>query len=541
MTLLPNKSITQHAAKHSSQVNKMLFAAELVQRLGNARVFSSCRLRDYFAIEGIKIWEIVEPTLAAFEIPRILDADNQITERLKYKVRSRLAQTKYESIRRKELHAAKARSQKKDAVKHDIQVLLFGFSGYMERDVIAPLARDIRDNNLSYYTIVDDNTSLTATANNTSGDHLNIWSLWNRDCEKQLSHISKFYKSKLAAFDCNAIRQLYEACESPCSLSIFSAFMKYVFHALLPHYFHHVIIAETIYSHSQVKWNISPDVSDPRVRAFCLVGRKYQTKWADIQFGIYSLESVEWIFCQSDLVFAWGEFSRSLLNNFGVPKNIIHVVGSPKFDSLVGVKSKFFRPSNDAIRSVNVLFCSMYALKSYANIPKFEETLKRVKSDVVKFAKKNPRIKLTIKLHPLEDDGLIKQLTSNDSNVVIVGGAADIRDYIKECDVFITLGSTSTIDAILLEKAVIFPNYEGLIWWDDIYLKSAVAIDASTSEHLDNLLQNLDVVHEVSESDVMRRNRKEFINNWVSFSDQKSTTKILRVTGLLQQHDSVAE
>jgi CDP-glycerol glycerophosphotransferase (TagB/SpsB family) len=175
----------------------------------------------------------------------------------------------------------------------------------------------------------------------------------------------------------------------------------------------------------------------------------------------------------------------------------------------------------------------MYALKSYSNIPDFEKNLKLVKSDIIKFATQNSRVKLTIKLHPLEDDSLIKELTSDDSNIVIVSGAADIRDYIKECDVFITLGSTATIDAILLGKAVIFPNYDGLVWWDDIYLKSAVTIQAPTSKRLENLLQNLAPLLEVNESVEMSRNRNAFISKWVYFSDEESSKIILRATGLI--------
>ena len=67
-------------SKHRTQIGKMQFAAELVQQIGDAKIFMSSSLRDYFVIGGIKIWEIVEPTLAAFEIPRILDADDRVAE-----------------------------------------------------------------------------------------------------------------------------------------------------------------------------------------------------------------------------------------------------------------------------------------------------------------------------------------------------------------------------------------------------------------------------------------------------------------------------
>lgn len=524
----------------TTQVEKMLFAAELVRRIGDARVFSSNRLRDYFIVDDVRLWEIIEPTLAAFEVPRTLDADNKATDRLKYSARSRLAQLKYRNLRRKELNLVKSPIPIENIINDQIDVLLFGYSGYMERDVITPLTRHIRDAKLSYYIITDNNTSSTAFTDNTSEDRLNIWVLWNHDCDKELSRISKDYKRLLDALDHKILRQLYDSCGAPCSLSIFAALIRYVFNALLPHYFYHIVIAQRLYKHARVKWNISPDVSDPRIRAFCLVGRNYKAKWADIQFGIYSLESVEWIFCQSDFVFVWGEFSRNLINNFGVQKDLIHVTGSPKFDSLVSIKSSSAKAKRYEYRIINVLFCSIYALKSYANIPKYMDALNSVKADVVRFATQNPRINLTIKLHPLEDASQIRSLVSRNGNIVIVNGSADIRDYIKECDVFITMGSTSTIDAILLDKAVIFPNYDGLVWWDDIYLNSEVTIQASTSNALEDLLKNIARLLEVNERDEMKEKRKAFISKWVYFSDEESSKIILRATGLTQQQDSVA-
>jgi len=59
----------------------------------------------------------------------------------------------------------------------------------------------------------------------------------------------------------------------------------------------------------------------------------------------------------------------------------------------------------------------------------------------------------------------------------------------KACDVFITLGSTATMDALVARKLVIFPSFPGLVWWDDMYLKNNVAVVVQSGEELERKLK----------------------------------------------------
>jgi hypothetical protein len=519
--------------KWNNQIEKMQYSAEIIRAIGNAKINSHGSLRDYFCLKGINIWEVVEPTIAAFEFPRLLDADKNTTERLKYKIRSRLAPLKYKVLRKKEIKNNKNSILFDNIKKNKIDILLFGFSGYMERDVLAPLVRPISNAKLKHYVISDSYSSSTANDKN-NVSRLNIWSLWDNECQNELVQLEESYSILMTEFSHETICDLYEICKYSCSISIFKEFIKYVFNALIPNYFHYIIVAEKIYRNTEVNWNFSPDVSDPRVRAFCLLARNYKVMWADVQFGIYSLESVEWNFCKSDLVFVWGQFFRDLLIQFNVKSSKIIITGSPKFDNLIINKSNLDSLKCKENSVVNVLFCSMYSLKSYTNISKFDSTLKLIKTDVIKHTMENPNINLIFKLHPLESDNQIKKLVRRISNIIIVDGAVDIRPYIKECDVFITMGSTSTIDAILLEKPIIYANYEGLVWWDDIYLKSEISVQAKNSKCMKNILDNINLVIQENEDDETIRNRNKFINKLVCFSNEESSIKILRATGFIQ-------
>lgn len=77
---------------------------------------------------------------------------------------------------------------------------------------------------------------------------------------------------------------------------------------------------------------------------------------------------------------------------------------------------------------------------------------------------------------------------------------------------FITLGSTSTIDALLLSKPVIFPNYEGLVWWDDMYLNASVVTSAPTPLALKKILENIEDVVRTYQGTRVATNCRRFLD-----------------------------
>lgn len=512
-----------------SQVEKMHHSANVVKNIGDFRGNNKVSLREYLTIDGVGLWEIIEPTLAAFEYPRVLDCENKLPRLLKYEFRSYFSNLKYKRSRIKDVKYSKLINCDTPLRFNDVSALLYGYSGYMERDVIKPLSIGLDNNNIKYYILFDNLTSKTSEADEIN-NRINVWCFWDDECQKNI----KIFKEKYMELIKN-VNSLYlfelRNCNFFGSNIAFKAFFRYVLNVLLPNYFYYVILAQKIFNKLKVAWNISPDVSDPKIRAFCLVGKQKKVQWADIQFGIYGEEAVEWRFCLSDYVAVWGQSFYEIFKNFGIPERNIHITGSPKFDLLDPLCHK---PEVKVKKDVNILFCSMYFLNAYSNIPGYARALSAIKHDIVKYTALNADVNLTIKLHPLEDSAELSNIVNGLSNVRLIRGADDIRKYIPSCDVFVTLGSTSTMDAILLGKPVIYPNYDGLVWWDDIYLKSSVVIQTSSPDLLKDMLCNPEKIFSVYQSENMKYDRARFINKWLGFKGEESAMKILKGTGLLQ-------
>ena len=518
-----------------TRVQLMEICAELVKLLGDSENDQGISTRDYLCLDGVSLWEIVEPTLAAFELPRAIDSEKNFIEKLKYKIRSYVIKIRYQTRRSREVKSYAPLTPARDSENLKVDAIFFGFSGYMERDIISPFLRHLDNGKIKYAVLGDNETCNTANVDLLAKERINIWSLWDAECNHILDNLQKMYWGLLKGGDRASLLESITCNRLGISKSTATSFIQYVFQSLIPHYFHHLVIAKKIYGSGGVRWNISPDVSDPKIRAFCLVGKQLSVKWADIQFGIYGKESTEWNFCSSDYVAAWGPSSAKLLKEFQVREEIVHVTGSPKFDGLINRYSEVANCSCNEHEKINVLFCSMYALKAYLNIPGFEDALDKVKQDIIEFSGKNSRINLIIKLHPLEDSAKIIANIALYNNIKIVEGAADIREYIKKCDVFITLGSTSTMDALLLSKPIIFPNYDGLVWWDDVYLKSSVVISAPSSKKLENIIRNLSDIVKSYDSTEIAHNSKLFTEERILFSNISSSETILLQCGLLDE------
>lgn len=515
------------------KIRQVRLCAASVKSLGDMDVYHGCTLRNFLKLNGVSLWEVVEPIVAAFELPRALESDRSIAERLKYRLRSHVAGVKYLFNRSRETRKVEAPGPTQLPAGAKWDAIFFGFSGYMERDIIRPFFTHLDAENVKYAILSDHGTMNTATVESSGKDRVNIWSLWDKECGNRVSQFQKEYFKLLGIMDREMLVGIL-ATNIP-FLSKFNAisFLKYTLESLIPYYFYHLVIAEKLYKDSEVKWNISPDVADPRIRAFCLTARQQGTQWADIQYGIYGREATEWSFCIADYLAVWGDEFARLFREFNVREEIIHITGSPKFDSLLAGKSNCSAADRYRGKKVRVLFCSMYALQAYSNIPKFAQTLRTVKREIIEYASLNPDVELTIKLHPLEDAAFMQSVVSGLDGIKIIGGAADIRELILNCDVFITLGSTATIDALLLSKLVIFPNYEGLVWWDDIYLRSSVVIEARSTFELRELFGNIAEVAMSERYSAVLENRRKFLEDRILFSNDSSARRILKALGLL--------
>jgi CDP-glycerol glycerophosphotransferase (TagB/SpsB family) len=252
----------------------------------------------------------------------------------------------------------------------------------------------------------------------------------------------------------------------------------------------------------------------------------------EIMFAdVVSMDAISWRFFKANHVSVSGDKAKNVIQNFGVPAELITVNGSPRYDSFFDISTDELKKKSARLRNDNVkvmaLFASTLSLNAY---DKFVDPtiLSSVKKTIFQAADQVEKINLVVKPHPLEDVSALKHLATGYRNITFVGAEEDIRELTKICDVFITLGSMSTLGALILRKPVIWPAFSGSIWWEeeDPFIMSGATLVARSMEELVNyLLCLIDGKGDMLLNDI-ESSRQLFLENWLYRPDGQASYRI---------------
>ena len=224
--------------------------------------------------------------------------------------------------------------------------------------------------------------------------------------------------------------------------------------------------AQRLAAQEHIKYILSCDVSDPRVRVFQNIFQQSGKLVFEQQFAVCGAESVEWRFSQAYKLFAWGEKSKQILIGHGVPEDSILVSGCPRYDFYqTHTKHDCRKYIADryhlgSYENLIVVACTYhdYSHRDYASC----EVLTEMEDDVVRLAAGNPNCLFVMKAHPHDQSSrLASRYQDSSRNLIFVDGIGDSKMLVGSADVFIGFGTTVTIDACVAGLSIICPNYEG--------------------------------------------------------------------------------
>lgn len=409
--------------------------------------------------------------------------------------------------------------------------LLLGFSGYMYRDVLEPVRRYLDKDLKMKCVVLSDDGRFQQSAVKLSGDDIqSIWSHWNSpvsaDEKKAYSKLREVLKEVriehlLPALDSNEQQTIWPRLEPT---------FKWLWMVYLPSLIPYLVLAKHILKAHPNAVIISPDQADPRIRLFCAIGRLYGIPCLEVQFGVCGMESVEWQFFACDRLAVWGNTARQVVSDHGVPARCITVSGSPRYDSLanssreqlVNVKARLGISAGNAM----VLFASHPSPAYYKDSGNSTGKPRSIQQVVFQAADRLPGMTLVVKPHPLENMLETKKLAEGYKNIIFVDKSEDIRELTKACDVYITLGSTATMDALVGRKLVIYPSFPGFVWWDDMYLKNNVAVVAKSEEELIDKLKEAVGERGGAMLDEMEPARQRFLSDFIHHTDGRAAMRI---------------
>ncbi len=236
---------------------------------------------------------------------------------------------------------------------------------------------------------------------------------------------------------------------------------------------------------------------------------------------------------------AWGEYSRELLAEWGVPPEKIKITGVPRYDAFLKKKRN--------PKSIRKKVCKDLALATGKKIfvlatdPFHEadradfvgnyltqEEIRKLIFTVIEAVKAFPNAELVIKLHPrdrYEDftNAWIQEAGASDVKVVRTYSTPDL---VQACDVLLTICSTVAIEAILCDKPVITVNLRG---GRDLqpHAEKGVAVGAKDARTLKEAIKR--ILSEPAAAAELKKNRGKVIPEYVFSTDGKSSARAAQV------------
>jgi len=415
----------------------------------------------------------------------------------------------------------------------DQTILCLGFSDYIYRDVLQPVANllaerpDCRVVSLSDKSWHKANQSLCQNVL-----YQTVWQHWNQQVCRQISHLKQ--EVNLTKINLRASNYMLSVAshDDQCMRRYLEYVLNLFFRVFFPFFIPQAIVARHILESHRPALIISPDVADPRTRIYTLLCRQMGIPCMEVQFGATGVEGIEWQFFTADKVAVWGEDSKKAMLKHGIPAEKIIITGSPRHDCLVNVPAAAAKEMRAKLgvpeKSVMVLLASAYQLKTYSDYSN-PGILRSMKRAVFEAANNTPGIFLVVKPHPLENVRETSSFAGKNKKIIFVSQKSDIRELTRICDVFVSFGSTATADALVAGKPVICPVFPEWIWSELFMNTGATLVPTSPQEVLETFQLVASGAHEGVRAK-LETARQTFLSNLVYRTDGLATERVAKVS-----------
>lgn len=513
-------------AEPTNVIETLQESADLVKTWGNARLLNGQTLADALTIHGIPLWDVVAVDLARVYVPMALWLGTRRPP-LAQRLRPYLSWAKRAVLER----AASGRRVSGSAGwPPPPSVLFLGFGTYMYRDVLQPvIAELVRGHDLSVVSVYDDRDRATAVSAR-GREARSIWEYWDDGTRRVAQALERDLRAVVATLRANAeLPRLLQSLGRSLWPQVGHT-VQWFFRVHLPRLLEHAAVAQHLLQTHKPALIVSPDVADPRTRLYCLMARCLGISSLQIQFGGCGPDSIEWQFFVGDRLGVWGEEARDVILSHGVPADIVVVTGSPRHDSLVHVapagvaetRVRFGVPPGRPM----VLFASVFELDAHvSNADRGSVDL--VKRAILDAAARVAGMTLVVKPHPLEHVLDMKRQVGSRQQIVVADSGDDIRELIKACDAFVTLGSTSTFDALIANKLVICPVLPGWPGSDlPFYASTGATVVARSEDEIAGIFRTIVDGSSVDVLAGLDGHRTRFLDRWVHHVDGQAASRV---------------
>jgi hypothetical protein len=498
-------------------------SAKLVKNIGEVNIYKEISVKKYLTVDGISYWDVISSILAINYFPKALSSN--------YKEKKLI--TTHDLLKRNinfiyfyiKLKLNKSRNISNKPINNSSYILL-GFTKYMYRDVLEPIAKSLEKSN-SIIVVTDKKFK-----NESNIKYLSILDFTNRDVKKEFKVIRK--KIKIAIkylLNSKDIREYIE--HNNIKWQIFYNIILNVYKNVFPKLILEAIVSKSIIKKFNPALIISPDVNDPRTRLFCLAARLFGIKTLEIQFAIFNENDVEWRFFIADYLAIHGEAYTKIMKYHGIQNCKMEITGSPRYDN---VKKRDIKSSNylNIIPKDRIIVLFASGPNDFGAV--FEASKRNEMINALFRAfESNDQMSLIVKPHPLEKVKELKMKTNKESNIIFADKESDIRDLLRISDVFITFFSTTTFDALVADKPTIILNFANELD-NNIFVNSQIVNVAKNENDINSILLKIQNGKIFEENEKWSYERKKFIEYWLYKVDGCSTDRIISIAKKLSKN-----
>ena len=434
-------------------------AAGLVKGWGETILPDGATVEDAFTIEGLSFWSAVSPSLAFGHVSKALSGLPRSPSLMES------CRTLVRKVRNTSFHIRMPFVAGRKACRgwpgHP-SFLFLGFSHYIYRDTLQPVAARIADRPGSSVIVLDDVVSAPSGKIVPPGvTHQSLWQHWDTDVTQTLRKMRKALHDAKRRLDApSGLPEIIAS--SGIAREDARRISAWLFDACFPRLLVQGAIALHIMERHRPALIISPDVNDPRTRIFGLAGKLSGIRTLEIQFGFYGTNDIEWRFFEADHLAVTGEMNLQVMMDHGIPREKMTVTGSPRYDDALSRSPEQARsirrhlgvPDGKAM----VLFASQPYYHGAFGSP---ETRRQMMKELFRTASGMDGLVLVVKPHPVETRTELAGLAKGRRNILFADKRQDIRNLIKAADAFVTFFSGTTFDALVMNKPTINLSFPG--------------------------------------------------------------------------------
>ena len=398
------------------------------------------------------------------------------------------------------------------------------------RDVMQPVVRYLADQkDVQIMSLRDRKWSTVEGALNSNELRRTIWDFWNDELSMKTSVLNRQLKSiKKNLINSKALEKIIDTSAPGFKKSIQRALNR-LFIGEFSTLIRQGVISKFILEKHRPTLVIATDIHDPRTRIYMLQCKHLNIPCLALQHGLTNSAGIEWRFFPADRVAVWGKHFKETLISHGIASDKIVVTGAPRSDSLFNssdfeaksIKKELGIPENARI----ILLASTFILGSYNKFNNDAELLEAMKRAVFDSVDSFENVYLIVKPHPEENQNETKSFASNNPNIIFVDQKQDIRPLTKICDCFVCFGSTTAMDAILLDKLVVCPAFPGWVWSNTCIDTGVVYTPVSPEEILD-IFRLVSISNHTVLIDKHKYTREKLVSNWLYRHDGMCAERI---------------